>query len=631
MRPSLRVFLFVALSIAALAPIAYLGLTQATRWRQVQRRDADKELRFAAESLARTIGQALDANVREITSVAKTVGMHGTGDRSVVQQLLHEYCATFPSCLGVNVTDLDGMPMVIEPRDAVPKRLADRDYYQSMRRTGRATVSGVELGRITKVPTIHVCAPIWASSLAGEPAFAGAVIGATGLGYLQELTTKSVDIFGDMHAQVIDGHGRVVLDSSPTGAPALADRSANPTYLGVPAGQAILRDGQDEQGNRVRIALERVPEQGVDWIVAVMRKAQVIEEQANRARVSTLIAIAAALVLGFFFAYVLSSWLARPISRLAGYATGVAKGELLPMPARGPLDAREVTQLSETVFAMVSQLQRQTEALREHEKEQIVLARIRKELDIAERIQTGILPKHFTLPGFESAARMKPADAVGGDYYEVLPTASGFWIATGDVSGHGLNAGLVMLMLQSALAALAIYAPAARPAEILKATNRLLVENIRRRLGGDDHVTLVLMHVDLDGSFVFAGGHEPLLVFRAKSGKCEVIETPGPWMGIIPDIGRQLREGCGRLAPGDMLLFHSDGVVESGAHENKPYGLDRLCSAVERLADQPAEVVCGEILREAEDWSSGRREDDMTVVVVRRAKPDTPPHTGLLQ
>jgi serine phosphatase RsbU (regulator of sigma subunit) len=625
------VFLFVALSIAALAPIVYLGLTQAARWREVQRRDADKELRFAAEGLARTLGQALDANVREITSVAKTVGMHGTGDRSVVQQLLHEYCATFPSCLGVNVTDLEGMPVVIEPQDAVPRKLADRDYYQAMRRTGHTIVSGVELGRLTKVPTIHVCAPIWAAPLAGEPTFAGAVVGATGLGYLQELTTKSVEIFGDTHAQVIDGHGRVVLDSSPAGAPALADRSANPTYLGVAAGQTILRDGQDEQGKRVRIALERVPEQGVDWTVAVMRQTQLIEEQANRARVSTLIAVAAALVLGFVFAYILSAWLARPISKLARYATGVAKGEPLPMPARGALDAREVTQLIETVFSMVSQLQQQTEALREREEEQIVLARIRKELDIAERIQTGILPKQCTLPGFESAARMIPAEAVGGDYYEILPTASGFWIASGDVSGHGLNAGLVMLMLQSALAALAIYAPAARPAELLKAANRLLVENIRRRLGGDDHATLVLMHVDLDGSFVFAGGHEPLLIFRAKSGKCEVIDTPGPWMGIIPDIGRQLSEGCGRLEPGDLLLFHSDGVVESGAREHKPYGLERLCSAVERLADQPAEVVCGEILREAEEWSSGRREDDMTVVVVRRDKPDAPPRTGLLQ
>jgi sigma-B regulation protein RsbU (phosphoserine phosphatase) len=260
----------------------------------------------------------------------------------------------------------------------------------------------------------------------------------------------------------------------------------------------------------------------------------------------------------------------------------------------------------------------------EREKEQIVLARIRQELDIAERIQMGILPKHFALPGFESAAQMKPAEAVGGDYYEILPTESGFWIATGDVSGHGPNARLVMLMLQSALAALAIDAPRAHPAEILKATNGLLVENIRRRLGGDDHVTLVLMYVDLDGGFAFAGGHEPLLLLRARNERCDVIDTPGPWMGILPNVGRHLQECHGRLEPGDLLLFHSDGIVESRSRRHGLFGLDRLRAAVERPRHQPIDIVCREILREAQAWSSGKCEDDMTVVVVPRTKQGNP-------
>lgn len=620
MRPSLRTFLFVALSIAALGPIAYLGPSQVKHWRDVRRRDADKELRFAAEGLARTVGQALDATVRQVTAVAKTVGSHGTDDHMVLQKLLHDYCATFPSCLGVNVSGTDGMPFVIEPEDQQPARLSDRSYFQTMLRTGQRTVSGVELGRITKVPTIHVCAPIWPPDSAAHPGLVGAVVGATGLGYLQELTSRSVDIFGDMHAQVLDGDRRIVLDSSgPDGAHALADQSSNPMYAAVASGQAVLRDGSDESGGAVRVALAQVPEQGLDWTVAVMRPKRTIEAQANGALISTLIAIAAALLLGFSFAYVLSSWLARPISKLARYATRVRTGTALPMPARGRFDAQEVTELVENVFSMVSRLQQQTEALREREREQIMLARIRQELDIAERIQSGILPKKCVLPGFESAARMKPAEAVGGDYYEILPTATGFWIASGDVSGHGLNAGLVVLMLQSALAALAIYAPDASPAELLQAANSLLVENIRRRLGGDDHATLVLMHVANDGNFVFAGGHEPLLIFRASQRKCEVIETPGPWMGIIPDIAKQLREGRGRLEPGDLLLFHSDGIVEAGIRRNAPYGLERLCETVERLADQPVEVVCREVLREADAWSSGEQEDDMTVVVVRRA------------
>ena len=267
---------------------------------------------------------------------------------------------------------------------------------------------------------------------------------------------------------------------------------------------------------------------------------------------------------------------------------------------------------------MVARLQDQTRALREREKEQIDLAKIRQEMDIAARIQSGILPKHFAVPGFEFAARMQPADEIGGDYYEILPTESGFWIAAGDVSGHGLTAGLVMLMLQSALGALAISAPGERPSRILTATNALLVENIRRRLGGDDHVTLVLMHVDREGRFVFAGGHEPLLILRDGSAACEVINTPGPWMGIKPELGEKLHDTGGQLHPGDLLVLHSDGVVQAGAPKHRPFGLDRLRQCIEESRGQPLHMVCDEVLRRASDWSHGEQDDDMLVVLVRR-------------
>jgi sigma-B regulation protein RsbU (phosphoserine phosphatase) len=278
-----------------------------------------------------------------------------------------------------------------------------------------------------------------------------------------------------------------------------------------------------------------------------------------------------------------------------------------------------VTELTETVFSMVSKLKAQTRALREREQEQIALAKIRQEMEIAARIQSGILPKRFAVPGFEFAAQMKPAEVMAGDYYEILPTESGFWLAAGDVSGHGLTAGLVMLMLQSALAALAIYAPRERPSRILEATNALLVENIRSRLGGDDHVTLVLMHIDREGHFVFAGGHEPMLILREGSDTCDVMDTPGPWMGILPDLGKGLCESHGQLHPGDLLILHSDGVAEAGTRQSEAFGLDRLSHCIEQARRQPLSTICDQVLRQASDWSKGQQDDDMMVVMVRRA------------
>ena len=619
MRLPLRAFLFVSISVATLAPIAYLGSTQVARWREVQRAAADKDLRFAAESLAGAIGQALDANVRELGTMAKHIGTYRSLDPVILQSVLHEFRLAFASFLGLNVAGLDGKTTVMDPTGRPHVQLADRLYFQEMERTGRTAVSGVELGRISWVPTIHICAPIWTDSNGQQGSERiGAVVGALGLGYLQELTARSVTVFGDMEALVLDKNLRLAVDSNPKGKPPLVDLSATELYASVPAGETLLRSGFNDRGESIRAALARISEQQLDWTVVVMRPAWKIEEQARRARTTTLLAIVAALVLGLMFAYLLSSWLALPISNLARYTQQVAGGESVYPPSSARWDAREVTDLVGTVGAMVAKLQLQADALREHEKAQVTLARFRQELEIAERIQVGVLPKSFELRGFEMAASMKPAEAVGGDYYELLPTENGFWLAAGDVSGHGLTAGLVMLMLQSALGALAAYVPGARPAEILKATNRLLVENVRRRMGGDDHVTLVLMHVFSDGRYVFAGGHEPILVLRAASGTCEVIETPGPWIGITTEIEKHLSERTGHLDPGDMLVLYTDGVVEAGATQHSRYGLERLQAAVERLREQPLSVLCSKILGEARNWSPGSQEDDMTIVAIRR-------------
>jgi serine phosphatase RsbU (regulator of sigma subunit) len=621
MRLPLRAVLFVSLVAAALAPIAYLGPTQIARWREVQQDDADKELRLAAESLARSIGQTLDSSARELTAMASQIGIRGDLDADYLRSVLHQFRQTFPSWLGVNVSNLAAEPIAFDPPLVGRVRYSDREYYQTMVRTGRTTVADVEVGKMTGRPSIHLAAPIWSggtTTQGTQGAMLGSCVGAIGLGYLQDVTTKSVAVFGDMQARVLDRRYHVVVDSNRNGRPPLTDLSGVAMYVSVPSGPALLRVGRSELGEDVHMALARVPEQGLDWTVAVMRPADKIEAQARRARIATLIAIFAALILGIGLAYVLSSWLAHPISGLARYTGRVANGETVGAPVPDRWDAREVTELVETVGSMVSQLQRQADILREREKEQVVVARFRQELEIAERIQTGILPKSLHVPGFEIAASMLPAEAVGGDYYELLPTAAGFWIAVGDVSGHGLNAGLIMLMLQSALAAVARHAPDAGPAAIVRATNRQLVENIRRRLGGDDHATLVLMHVASDGSYRFTGGHEPLLVLRGQHGHCEVIELPGPWIGIKEDLGEHLSERAGRLGEGDLLVFHSDGIVEAGAVQGKPFGIERLSAAIERLRSQPAQTICDEVVREARAWAPGAQDDDMTIVVVRR-------------
>ena len=625
MRLPLRAFLFASIAGSVLAPLAYLGVSQTLRWRGVHRQEVDRELTLSAESLARTIGRAIRSDVRQITMLANAVALQDLRDRALVEAMLRNHCTNTPSCMAVTVTDVHGEPrMASHPLDGATN-LAKRDYYQAMLATGRTAISGVQMGWTFFRPTIHIAAPIWKTNPDGSPVFAGAVITATGLSYLQALARRTVEPFGDMLAEILDDQRRVVVDSSPLKTPSLTDRSRSPMYALGAGQETILRDGRDDAGQAVRVALAPFAIEQRTWMVVVMRSTMAINEQTSRALRHTVYVTLVALLLGLLLALFLSWLLARPILRLTRFATHVATDSPQPKPAAAALDTREVTDLADTVFAMVTKLQDQTRALREREQEQIQLAKIRQEMDIAARIQSGILPKHFAFPGFEFAARMKPAEEIGGDYYEILPTETGLWIAAGDVSGHGLTAGLVMLMLQSALGALAMSSPRERPSRILAATNALLVENIRRRLGGDDHVTLVLMHVDREGRFAFAGGHEPLLVLRSGADACEIFETPGPWLGIKPVAEAQLRDTSGQLHPGDLLILHSDGVVQAGARQHCPFGLERLRQCIAESRGQSLDMIGDEILRRATAWSKGEQDDDMLVVLVRRAPLATAP------
>src|SRR5205814_8144437 len=95
------------------------------------------------------------------------------------------------------------------------------------------------------------------------------------------------------------------------------------------------------------------------------------------------------------------------------------------------------------------------------------------EMAVARRIQTSMLPRTLNARGLEVSARTLAAEEVGGDYYDVLPTADGAWIGIGDVAGHGLPAGIIMLTIQSAIAALTQDRPDAAPKQILAPANRL--------------------------------------------------------------------------------------------------------------------------------------------------------------
>jgi sigma-B regulation protein RsbU (phosphoserine phosphatase) len=254
------------------------------------------------------------------------------------------------------------------------------------------------------------------------------------------------------------------------------------------------------------------------------------------------------------------------------------------------------------------------EATRRQRAEQ---TRMTQELEIAARIQTGILPNEVRVPGLEIAARMLPATEVGGDYFDILPYEGGCWLGIGDVAGHGLHTGLVMLMIQSIVAATTYARPDAPPAEAWAALNSVLWENVRERLGRDEHATVTLLRYQHDGRFDFAGAHEELVVYRASRRECEVLETPGLWAGIskLP-LPEAIPNGVFRLAPGDVLLLYTDGLTEARHAEHGLFGVKRVCDCLLEVAELPTEAIVEYMLERVGAWTT-RQRDDLTLVVLR--------------
>jgi len=249
----------------------------------------------------------------------------------------------------------------------------------------------------------------------------------------------------------------------------------------------------------------------------------------------------------------------------------------------------------------------------------VLEAKHQEELAIAKRVQTGILPRSLEIPGYKVAAAMHPADDIGGDYYDLLRTSEAAWLAIGDVSGHGLNAGLVMMMVQSSMAAIVRMRPYGSPREMIDALNDVLFENIRNRLSTRDHVTFTLFRIGAEGKVVYAGAHEDILLWRAQSRTLEKLRTPGVWLGAKRGITNVTIDTTVNLADGDLMILYTDGITEARNAQGKMLELEGLSAIVLEVVDRTPEEIRDHIVARTRAFMKVQH-DDISVVVVRRDK-----------
>jgi serine phosphatase RsbU (regulator of sigma subunit) len=343
-----------------------------------------------------------------------------------------------------------------------------------------------------------------------------------------------------------------------------------------------------------------------------VRTAALSKFRATRRALTVSTALVGVVVLfSVAFAWILGSRLTRRVEVLRDASRRIAAGDLEGRVSITEGD--ELGQLGGAFNDMTGELGRARAALNNQ-------ARMARELEIAAQIQRALLPPAPSHADFEFAGRMVPADEVGGDFYDVLsdPNQRTLWISIGDVSGHGVGAGLVMLMAQAAFASHFLNNSAEEPARVLREVNALLCENITNRLRDNKYVTAQLLTYQGDGSFVCVGAHEWPIVYRAKTGRCEIIEAPGPWLGIVSDLPDVPLTAL-TVEPGDVLCLYSDGITEAQNADGELFDLARMTAMLEAtLAEGKALDDVTRAVFDAVEAFSGRHDDDWTMLLVKR-------------
>jgi sigma-B regulation protein RsbU (phosphoserine phosphatase) len=245
--------------------------------------------------------------------------------------------------------------------------------------------------------------------------------------------------------------------------------------------------------------------------------------------------------------------------------------------------------------------------------------RLGAELAVARQIQMMVLPKPFELeaiPGLEIAAYMRPADEVGGDYYDVLQNGSRVKIGIGDVTGHGLESGVLMLMVQSVARALQ-ETNEGDPHQFLDRLNRAIYKNIERT-NTDKHLSLAFLDFE-DERVTLSGQHEDVLVVRADGG-VERIDTLdlGMPVGLENDISQFIATRDILFGSGDVIVLHTDGVTEAEDQDRRLFGFERLCQSARKRQGKSAEEIKTGIIEDLMAHIGIQKiHDDITLVIIR--------------
>jgi sigma-B regulation protein RsbU (phosphoserine phosphatase) len=244
---------------------------------------------------------------------------------------------------------------------------------------------------------------------------------------------------------------------------------------------------------------------------------------------------------------------------------------------------------------------------------------LESELELAQDVQKMLLPQEVpNIPGLEIAAFSRPAQIVGGDYFDFIDFSNGFHgLAIADVAGHGVSASLHMASIQALLRTLVPVNKS--PAEVMRQVHKLFIHNIRFEtfvtffIGAFDSSTKRLTYCN--------AGHQPPLVLHktmSKNESVEMLRPTGAAIGLVEEA--EFAEKTIELQEEDLLVLYTDGVTESVNPQNQEFGRERLVKLSREVNNTPVREVVQHIRQRLEEFSEGERLADDTTIVLCKIK-----------
>ncbi|MBD1910734.1 MULTISPECIES: PP2C family protein-serine/threonine phosphatase [unclassified Leptolyngbya] len=257
--------------------------------------------------------------------------------------------------------------------------------------------------------------------------------------------------------------------------------------------------------------------------------------------------------------------------------------------------------------------------------------RLDRELEIGAEIQHQLLPRQCPrITGIELAARCQTANRVGGDYYDFIPANSdqirskktGFddcnrWgIAIGDVMGKGVPAGLIMTMLRGMLRAEVLNGHS--PSRILQNLNHVMYADLEN---SNRFVTLFYAEYDTaTGRLSYSNAaHNPPLLWQAATQTIQRLDTLGMLIGL--DVDTHYENGQVQLAPGDTLIYYTDGFTDAANGAGDRFDEERFTEAFKWacLRHESPQEILEHLFNQVQSFigDNHQAEDDMTLIVMK--------------